>query len=108
MSGYSHAFHAPYFLLLSQDTGFLWRTHSDDGASALQQFPMREVVARYLPNRAAGDRLDEFGLSLVVVHWLNELAAGVWSAEDEPERHLAQVGLLDAMRGADITVEPAR
>jgi len=106
LSRYGYAFRAPYFLLLSQDTGFLWHALPDASGQPPQQFSMREVVARYLPNRPPADRLDEFGLSLVVVHWLNELAVGVRDADAEPERSLAGTGFLAAIHGARITVEP--
>ena len=105
--GYGRSFHVPYFLLVSQDIGYLWHTVPGNGTGAPQQFPMQALMARYLPNIPPTQRLSGASLELVVVHWLNELAAGVRDADAEPERSLASTGFLTAIRGADVTPEPA-
>ena len=100
---------APYFLLLSQDVGYLWRERPDSPIDAppAVRFPMGTVVERYAVGALDGKRLRELELEPLVVHWLSELSAGrpgQRGANEEPERSLAEAGLLDALR--DATIEP--
>jgi hypothetical protein len=97
----------PYFLLVSQETGYLWREQPEPlfDAPPLVQFPMKGVVNRYAPWLEDGVRLRGTELEPVVVQWLTDLSRG--SSEPsvgEPERSLAKSGFLDALRGG--TVEP--
>ena len=55
----------PFFLLLSQDIGFIWKGTERPDAPPIYQFPMNNVVARYLPGLAPGERLKEVQLELV-------------------------------------------
>jgi hypothetical protein len=98
---------APYFLLLSQDSGFLWK---DMGLAALdapptQEFSMRPVLQRYLPQMESENRLGESILELLVLQWLNEIAIDGRESPEEPERLLATSGFLDSLRDATILVE---
>jgi hypothetical protein len=96
---------APYFLLVSQDVGFLWDRRAQHGFDALPtaRFPMEPVINRYLPERTVGDRLRGSELELVVFQWLLDLTETPKDVLGEPERSLDGSGLLDAMRGARIT-----
>jgi hypothetical protein len=105
--GYGYPARVPYFLLLSQDNGFLWHgpvAVGDDNAPA-EEFDMRPVIARYLPNLDPADRLRGAELSLIVRQWLNDLAAGRQNETQEPERTLARAGFLAAIRDAVVTAE---
>ncbi len=98
---------APYFLILSQDSGFLWK---DVGLAALdapptQEFSMRPVLQRYLPQMDSKNRLGESTLELLVLQWLNEIAVNGQQRPEEPERLLASSGFLDSLRDATILVE---
>jgi len=99
----------PYFLLLSQDVGYLWLEKPDSpiDAPATLRFPMQRVVERYSAGVLDRKRLREHELQLLVLHWLSELSVG-WPSQrgdmEEPERSLAEAGLLDALR--DATIEP--
>lgn len=110
LNSYGYTVHAPFFLIVSQDTGYLWRqpAHTGQMSAAAMPFDMQPVIARYLPNWPLDRRLDGPGLKLVVGYWLNELAAGFGNAEYEPEYTLAAAGLLAAMRDARITQDPAQ
>ncbi|MEA2574393.1 MAG: hypothetical protein QOH93_1691 [Chloroflexia bacterium] len=98
---------APYFLILSQECGFLWK---DIGSAALdapptQEFSMRPVMQRYLPQVDTEERLSGSVLELLVLQWLNEIAANGQHSPEDPERLLATSGFLDSLRDATILVE---
>jgi hypothetical protein len=96
-----------YFLLLSQDRGFLWKdAHNGVPVSPPQEFDMRNVVARYLPDLAPTERLREAELSLIIIQWLTDLAEGWQNHNHEPEHTLAATGFLEDVLDADITAEP--
>jgi hypothetical protein len=99
---------ASFVLVLSQDRGYLWR-----GASAQQPdappdvaFDMRPIVARYLPDLEPQDRLRHSELSLIAQGWLGALAIGERGPDDEPERALADTGLIATLRRGRVTAAP--
>ena len=95
----------PFFLLLSQDIGFVWKGTVSPDAPPGYQFPMNNVVARYLPDLAPGERLKEVQLELVLVQWLTDLAEEPQIALEEPEKSLALSGFLESIRGATVLSE---
>src|SRR4051794_28061502 len=75
--GYGYAVQAPYYLLLSQDRGFLWKdANKEYSTNSLQEFDMHNVVARYFPSLQPTDRLRGAELTLIVLRWLSDLAEG--------------------------------
>lgn len=96
----------PYFLLVSQDTGFLWRGTSESSPDAppAYEFPMDKVVARYFRG-AVNRRLLNMSLELIVYQWLLDIAEGVQEPTEEPERALAAAGFIQAIRGAVVSAE---
>lgn len=108
--------HAPYFLLLSQERGFVWVRSSEVDVDArltfdappTAEFSMGEVIDRYLPGLDGRDRLRGEELELLVVQWLVDLANGRVAVEHEPERTLDQLGLVQAIRGTRVTSAIAR
>lgn len=106
--GYGTRSQAPYLLLLSQDSGFLWKNPDAEGTNNFPSygFPMTNVVARYLPHLNSGERLRESELELLVLQWLNSLTDGLQYASDEPEKSLATSGFLEAIQGAMVISEP--
>jgi hypothetical protein len=95
----------PFFLLLSQDIGFVWKGTVNPDAPPAYQFPMNNVVARYLPGLAPGERLKEVQLELVLLQWLTDLAEEPQIALEEPEKSLALSGFLESIRGATVLSE---
>ncbi len=93
-----------YVLLVSQDTGYVWKHNSPAALdqAALLQFPMSGVLARYTDVQA-GRRLTEAELGLRIRLWLTDLSLGLVSPDEEPERALASIGFLEAMRDATVT-----
>jgi hypothetical protein len=98
----------PYYLLLTQDVGYLWKqpdpTRLD--ASPDYQFPLDRVIERYLksgPKR----RLGEAELELVLLQWLIGLTLEQPTPTEEPELTLARAGFDQAIRGGRVVAEPA-
>lgn len=98
----------PYFLLLSQERGFLWKkSHPEDTTRFPLEFDMRSVVTRYFPELAPDDRLREPELALIVLRWLWDLADMQLNTRDEPEHTLAATGFLRDIVDTEITLEPS-
>ena len=96
----------PYFLLVSQDVGFIWKgTQNEDlDAPPMYEFPMDEVVARY-SNRTLGERLYGAELEILVLQWLTNLAAKPQTNTEEPEKTLAISGFNESIIGAVVLIE---
>jgi hypothetical protein len=98
----------PYFLLLSQDMGYLWKgsTQTDPNIAPSYEFPMNDVVARY-SKRDPGQRLYETELSLLALQWLTNLSAKPQDATKEPEKTLVSAGFYDSIRDSMVLIEEA-
>lgn len=96
----------PYFLLLSQDVGFLWKesTQLDTDAPPDYEFSMDKVITRYLKEDSK-QRLYESILGLVVFQWLNDLATNPGNQNEEPEKTLALSGFSKSIKDATILIE---
>ena len=100
MMNYGFIANAPYFLMISQDIGFLW----DDLESGIicsnpkLEFVMREVVGRYLPHLGE-DRLSGSELEFLVIQWLMDLMGLDSYVQTEPERSLIDIGFTEAILG---------
>src|SRR4028119_757169 len=59
----------PYFMILSQDSGFLWQDVSATllDAPPTQEFSMLPVMERYLPETDAKERLSGSVLELLIL-----------------------------------------
>jgi hypothetical protein len=99
-------FQAPFYLLLSQDTGFLWKDSSYENLDVppMYEFPMDDVVARYSHGKA-GERLYGAVFEILVLRWLNNLTSQPSVTDKEPEKTLALSGFLHAVQGADVLLE---
>jgi hypothetical protein len=96
----------PYFLLVSQDKGYLWHEGpSGSPAGSPIEFPMDQVVDRYLGQQHFQGRLRHSELEFLVQSWLWDIREGQYSTTQEPETLLAESGFLDALRGAVLTWE---
>ena len=96
----------PYFLLLSQDVGYLWKGSKQDSPDAppMYEFPMDKVMTRY-SNREPGQRLYEAELELLVLQWLTNLSTKPQEATEEPEKTLARSGFNDSIKRAIVLIE---
>ncbi len=94
--------HAPYFLLVSQDVGYLWliERNNDPDSRPDVHFAMADVINRYWPGRRG--RLRGMELEFIVLQWLLDLARRVAAPQTEAEHELARVGFLEAIRGTNV------
>ena len=94
---------ATYVLVVSQDVGYIWKQQSATplDRTAWLQFPLRNVLARYT-DVESGRRLTETELSLRLRLWLTDMSLGLVPTDEEPERTLAMIGFVAAMRGATV------
>lgn len=98
----------PYFLLVSQDTGYLWANAARSGREEPSlTFSMEDVVKRHAGALPAGKRLRGTELELLVFNWLGWLSELSQPPLQEPERSLAEAGFFQAVRGGYITREAA-
>lgn len=97
----------PYFLLISQEKGFLWK-RDQPGAldtSPTVEFSMEEIISRYHPDVELRRRLRENELELLLLRWLNNLA---WMSGDpkvQAEEELQRIGFIEDIRKSDIEIE---
>lgn len=99
--------HVPFFLLVSQDVGYLWKDTktSEPDALPVSEFSMRNVIERYSIKNLE-QRLYGHELELVVYHWLTNLSRPFHQEEvEEPEKTLALFGFNEAIRGALVLIE---
>lgn len=90
----------PFFMLLSQDIGFLWKdsTYENLDAPPMYTFPMQNVVARF-SNRKPGERLYEAEFEILALRWLNHLTIKEYNSSEEPEKTLEVSGFIEAIEG---------
>lgn len=106
LADYGVPVQAPFFMLLSQDVGFLWKDSTSENLDAppVYTFPMQNVVARY-SNRKPGERLYEEEFEILSLRWLNHLTIKKYSKGEEPEKTLELSGFIDAIKDADVLLE---
>ena len=100
----------PYFLVLSQDVGYLW--HQDAPATGsdvdtFTRFSMDAVLRRFTSDANRETRLYGAQLELVVWQWLTEIAGNGLNADQEPERQLRSSGFLDALQETSVRMATA-
>lgn len=100
--------HGPYFLLTSQDTGYLWTDTKENVVEAepSYEFPMDNIVTRYMKT-TPGERLYGSVFKLVVLQWLYDLSAGTSTAFEEPEKTLERAGFNRLIKGAEVIPDVA-
>ena len=96
----------PYFLLLSQDIGFLWKGQNNLDAPPLYEFPMDPVIKRYLKKNPER-RLYGTELELLVLQWLLNLTTKPQQDVEEPEKTLARSGFNDSIKGGAVLLKEA-
>lgn len=96
----------PYFLLVSQDVGYLWTNvkAEDTDVPPSYEFPMTNVILRYLRSQPLR-RLSGNELELVILEWLIELTVDHREPREEPESTLATAGFDGAIKGGRVVAE---
>ncbi len=98
----------PYFLLISQDKGFLWINHLTKDRDSLPnyEFPMDKVIERY-SLRGPEQRLYQTELELLILQWLTNLSSKPQELTEEPEKTLVIAGFNDSIKDAMVLIEEA-
>lgn len=98
----------PYFLLLSQDDGYLWKgsKYPDPDTPPVYHFPMKSVINRY-SSKSPDQRLYETELELLVLHWLANVIAKHQEMTEEPEKTLVHSGFSDSIENGIVLIEEA-
>lgn len=96
---------ARYFLLVSQDKGYVWSDNASapPDAPPMAEFSMAGVMERYLDPEERSLRLRGPELKMLVAEWLSDLAEATGQEHGDAERALAASGLLDAIKESLIT-----
>jgi hypothetical protein len=97
--------HLPYFLLLTQDVGFLWKDTEKDQLNVPPnyEFPMNGLVQRY-EKEISQRRLYRWELEFLILQWFAHLRASSEPDTEEPELTLVQSGLRELIK--DVSLLP--
>ena len=101
----------PYFLLVSQDEGYLWKNSDQPTPDAppLFHFPMTRVVRQYAIHDQDKRRLYNEELDLLVLDWLTNFIGDELEKQqnmtEEPEKTLAQAGFNKAIEHTIVLIE---
>jgi len=97
----------PYFLLLSQDFGYLWSEDklSDPNAPPSYEFPMDNVVKRYIKKEDWRRRLYKSELELLILQWLINLSKKPQMMTEEPEKTLDRAGFNALIKNNIVLIE---
>jgi hypothetical protein len=92
----------PFFLMVSQEMGFLWQNDPDPFAEPIIQFPLAKVVAHYWPGFDPAERLPEPALQHVITSWLDDLALRSPDRPRDADRYFDGTNFLVAITVATV------
>lgn len=94
----------PYFLIVSQDRGYIWDRSSSGQPFAMpkKDFPLQAVAAHYLPWFDPRERLSGQELEIVMMRWLSDLAERRVDRPVDADRFFEGAEFLNAIRGATV------
>lgn len=97
----------PYFMIVSQDIGYVWAPDDDPSTEATTgtRFNMGEVIPHYYSAFDPDVRLREAELILIVEQWLDDLIHRNLSDVPDPGNTLRRSGLLAALRSESGLIE---
>ena len=93
--------HTPYFLILSQDKGFLWNQKSEETKN-IYEFSVKKILEKYLPISNSKDRLKGIQLEFLIFQWLNDLALKHKENIPEINTPLTSSGFINDIQDANI------
>jgi len=98
---------APFVLFVSQEYGYLWKDPllTAPGPPTLE-FPLDEVVGRYVPASSPPRRLSSREVQIVVARWLLHLASHGEDVQSSPELMLRDMGFIAALARAIVIPDP--
>ena len=97
----------PYFVLLSQDSGYIWTPDDEPWTESPPRFtfPLQSVVAYYYPEFDPSVRLRESELMLIIERWIDDLIHSDIPGMLDPDNAMERSGLLAALREQSTSVE---
>jgi hypothetical protein len=93
---------ARFFLIVSQTRGYLFDRETG-GYGPVAELETFDVVRRYYPPATEQQWFKGIELELIIQQWLRDLTEGREMEQVGAEQTLAEVGFLDAVRGASVT-----
>lgn len=106
LSTYPSLPNAAYYLVVSQEHGYLWKGPLVAGTPPTLQFAMDNVIERYGPALAENRRLRGGDVTVAVARWLIRLTNDKSDVGNVPESALCDTGFIAAMHGAVVVPEP--
>ena len=94
-----------YFLLLSQNTSYLWKGEQSLNEPPMYEFLMSKVLARYLPKTDLKEDMERTRFQLAVFQWMIDSTRTQLDTMEEPDRILVSSGFLASISGALILTE---
>ena len=98
--------HARYVLLVTPDSGYLWRAPDEVLHEAVPSltFPMARITQHYLQSDSGPAPVREVVLESIVKQWLSDLADGI-AVDHDVTSSLREIGFLDAVRDGMVDSE---
>lgn len=108
LAGYGLLTGATYFLVLSQEMGFLWKGTPLVvlDTPPLLQFSMREIIQLYTQTTdPTARRLEESEVEFLVYGWMFDLTSELRNPDTKTEKLLATTGFIDAVKRGLVVAE---
>lgn len=99
--------HTPFFMLVSQDTGYLWGPDGDATIEAppVVSFSMAPVIARYADRFNAERRIHGRIFELIIHQWLDDIVHTRDAPVVDPDHVFDRSGLLSLIRSQPVVIE---
>ena len=99
---------AKYFLVLSQEDGFIWEQDRNGAYRGEgERVPIRPVLREYLSDAELDRHLRGSELELVLLHWFGDLARGRVVPPGDGRANGLFARFADDIRGAQVELETA-
>ena len=94
----------PFFLMVSQDWGYIWDRSARDQpfATPAKQFPLQAVASHYLPWFDPQERLSSQELEIALARWLSDIAERRVDRPMDADQFFDDTGFRDAIGGATV------
>jgi hypothetical protein len=94
-----------YFIVLSQQSGYLWKGEQDLNEPPMYEFQMNQVLARYVPETDLRQGIDTTRFQLAVFQWVIDLTKSQLDVTEEADRTLVSSGFVASLTGALVLAE---
>ncbi len=96
-----------YFLIISQDTGFLWTNKDNQELNSPpdKEFSMKSIIKKHTITHGENIRFRESELELIIFQWLNDLTFKQKDYNQKTEESLYNTGFIRDIQDASIELE---